>query len=370
MQVVGRCAEAVGGWKLEAGREIREAELAAALEDFIRGEREARSVRVEGLRRLTGGASRETWSFDAAIEDAGEDEDPGGGVERLPLILQRDARPTAKELSRRQEFDLMAAAFAAGVPAPEPLFFGSALPSQGERSFAGEFYIVRRVDGETLPRRLLRDDAYASTRAVLPAQLGGILAQIHAIPLTSPVLASLPGAPAGASAAVTEVQRYEQVFRAIAVEPHPAFELAFRWLAQHLPGGTPRALVHGDFRIGNVLFDTGGARAILDWELAHAGDPAEDMGFICVRSWRFGGDKPVGGIGTREEFFAAYEAAGGAKVDPERVRFWEVFGNLRWGIICLGQARAYLDGHSDSVELASIGRRTAETEWELLSLVG
>ena len=119
-----------------------------------------------------------------------------------------------------------------------------------------------------------------------------------------------------------------------------------------------------------MLFDTGGARAILDWELAHAGDPAEDMGFICVRSWRFGGDKPVGGIGTREEFLAAYEAAGGAKVDPERVRFWEVFGNLRWGIICLGQARAYLDGHSDSVELASIGRRTAETEWELLSLIG
>jgi aminoglycoside phosphotransferase (APT) family kinase protein len=128
-------------------------------------------------------------------------------------------------------------------------------------------------------------------------------------------------------------------------------------------------LVHGDFRIGNMLFGAEGLRVVLDWELAHIGDPMEDMGFLCVRSWRFGGPKPVGGIGEREPFFAAYEAAGGVKVDPERVRFWEVFGNLRWGVICLSQARTYLDGHSKSVELAAIGRRTAETEWELLSLV-
>src|SRR4029079_12898043 len=127
---------------------------------------------------------------------------------------------------------------------------------------------------------------------------------------------------------------------------------------------------HGDFRIGNVLFGPEGLRVMLDWELAHIGDPAEDMGFICVRSWRFGGPKPVGGIGDRTDFFDAYEKAGGAKVDPEWVRFWEVFGNLRWGIICISQARAYLDGVSNSVELASIGRRTAETEWELLELVG
>jgi aminoglycoside phosphotransferase (APT) family kinase protein len=121
--------------------------------------------------------------------------------------------------------------------------------------------------------------------------------------------------------------------------------------------------------MGNVLFGPEGARAILDWELAHVGDPMEDLAWMCVRSWRFGGDKPVGGIGTREEFFAAYEAAGGARVDPERVRWWEVFGNLRWGIICISQARTYLGGHSKSVELAAIGRRTAETEWELLELI-
>lgn len=265
----------------------------------------------------------------------------------------------------------MRAAFDEGVPAPEPMWIGDA--SIGD----GESFFVRRIDGETLPRRLLREDVYAQARELMPAQLGRALAQIHRIDPAKHGLAPLPSPPDGIAPAAYEVRRYEQIFRTIALEPHPVFELAFRWLAQRAGSkehgadvaGARRTLVHGDFRIGNMLFGADGLRLVLDWELAHMGDPMEDMGFICVRSWRFGGAKPVGGIGEREPFFAAYEAAGGAKVDPERVRFWEVFGNLRWGIICLSQARTYLDGASNSVELASIGRRTAETEWELLELV-
>lgn len=338
-----------------------EHELTRGIETFIARQTGATSARVAGLHRLTGGASRETWSLDATLDRA------GGTSETLALILQRDVRGAPKELSRSMEFRLIKAAFDEGVPAPEPLWLGDA--SVG----AGESFFVRRVDGETLPRRLLREDIYAPARDALPRQLGRLLAQIHAIPVEKHGLDTLPAPPPGVSPAAYEVGRYEQIFRAIALEPHPAFELAFRWLRQHpviaAPAPTARTLVHGDFRIGNVLFGPEGLRVMLDWELAHIGDPMEDMGFICVRSWRFGGSKPVGGIGEREPFFAAYEDAGGAKVDPERVRFWEVFGNLRWGVICLSQARTYLDGHSKSVELASIGRRTAETEWELLGLV-
>jgi aminoglycoside phosphotransferase (APT) family kinase protein len=96
----------------------------------------------------------------------------------------------------------------------------------------------------------------------------------------------------------------------------------------------------------------------------------EDLAWICVRSWRFGNDDlPVGGVGDREEFYTAYEAAGGRAVDRHTVRWWETFGNLRWGIICIMQAQAYLGGMSKSVELAAIGRRAAETEWELLNLI-
>ena len=326
------------------------ADFTAGLVAFLQRETGDASVRVDGLRRLTGGASRETWSLDAEIEG-----------ERVPMILQRDVRGAAKEMSRAAEYDLMRVAYEAGAMAPEPLFMG-------DGSLGGEFFIVRRVDGETLPRRLLRDAQWSAARIALTPQLGAVLARIHAIDLGR--LPALPRPMAGKNPAEHELDRYEAVYRAIAPEPHPAFELAIRFLRRNVPKANEAlTLVHGDFRMGNVLFDESGLRLILDWELAHAGDPAEDMAWMCVRSWRFGGAQPVGGIGSREEFLAAYEAAGGARVDAERVRWWEVYGNLRWGIICISQAKTHLDGIVNSMELAAIGRRTAETEWELLQLI-
>jgi aminoglycoside phosphotransferase (APT) family kinase protein len=147
-------------------------------------------------------------------------------------------------------------------------------------------------------------------------------------------------------------------------------DLAERWLLAHAPPAARRTLVHGDYRIGNVIFDARGVRAILDWELAHVGDPAEDLGWLCVRAWRFGSDAlPVGGIGTREELLAAYREAGGAELDPAALRFWEAFGNFRLAVIFLNQARAFLDGKVPSVELAAIGRRVAEMESELLRVM-
>jgi aminoglycoside phosphotransferase (APT) family kinase protein len=219
-----------------------------------------------------------------------------------------------------------------------------------------------------LARRLLRDDIYARAREVMPVQLADILAKIHRIDPVKHKLDFL--AEPGDNAALTEVKRYEENFRRLALEPHPAFELAFRWLLKRVPKTPRKTLVHGDYRIGNVIFGPEGVRSILDWELAHLGDPMEDVGWMCVRAWRFGNDqKPVGGLGTREEFFRAYEKASGTAVDPESARFWEVFGNLRWGIITISQARTHIDGFVKSVELASIGRRTAETELELLNLI-
>jgi aminoglycoside phosphotransferase (APT) family kinase protein len=337
---------------------VADDEFAAKIAEFIRRQAGALRVNVNGLRRLTGGASRETWSLDATLHFADRDD-------QLPLILQRDTRGSPAALPRQLEFRLIAAAYEAGVPVPPPMFLG-------DDSLGGSFFIVRRLDGETLPRRLLREDAYADARRLLPAQLGMALARIHTIDVARPELRDLPAPPDGVAPASFELGRFEQIFRAIALEPHPAFELAFRWLGQSRGerGSSERTLVHGDYRMGNMLFGPEGLRLVLDWELAHVGDPMEDLAWICVRSWRFGGPKPVGGIGDREEFFAAYEAAGGRKVDPEWVRWWEVFCNLRWGIMCLMQTRGYLDGHSKSVELASIGRRTAETEWELLGLLG
>ena len=332
-------------------------QLSERLADFLRRSHRARSVRIDGLRLLTGGASRQSWSFDALIEDA------KGRQKTIPLILRSDPRRGPNLMGREVEYRLLKAAWAGGVIVPQ-------VHLMGDDSLGVPFFLMEYVEGETIPRRLLRDDIYAEARASMAGQLGAILAKIHRIPIEKHGLDVLPAPAPERSPAETEVSRYEQIYHASTPEPHPTFELAFRWLRKQLPPSPQRTLVHGDYRIGNVIFGPEGARAILDWELAHIGDPMEDLGWICVRSWRFGNnEKPVGGIGSREEFFSAYEAAGGSPVGADRVRFWEAFGNLRWGISCIVQAKTYLDGLSPSVELASIGRRIAETEWELLNLM-
>ena len=335
-------------------------DLSERLAAFLKRSHDARSVGIDGLRLLTGGASRQTWSFDAVIEH-------GSLSETLPLVLRMDPRAQPELMSRETEYRVLEAAHAAGVPVPK-------VHAIGDDSLGAPSFLMARVEGETIARRLLRDDDYAVAREVMTVQLGTILAGIHRTPIDDPGLETLPTPAPGRSPAETEIDRFEQTYRAITPEPHPAFELAFRWLRQHLPAPAERALVHGDYRIGNVIFGPEGVRAILDWELAHIGDPMEDLGWICVRSWRFGNDsKPVGGLGSREEFWQAYEAAGGRRVDAAVVRFWELFGNLRWGVICISQARSALEGAVKSagaaLELAAIGRRTAETEWELLNLM-
>jgi aminoglycoside phosphotransferase (APT) family kinase protein len=267
------------------------------------------------------------------------------------------------QTSRRDEFELLRTAGEAGIPVPRVRW------CEEDASVLGApFFVMDFVAGETLARRLLRDAEYAPARAVLPAELAGALARIHALPVDAPALASLARPPAGAVPAAVELERYEQLYRAFTPDPHPALELALRWLAARVPKPRRLAIVHGDYRVGNVIFGPEGLRAILDWELAHVGDPMEDLGWLCVRSWRFGADPPVGGLCERAAFFAAYERAGGAAPEPAVVRWWEVFGNFKWAVICIMQAASFLVGGIRNVELASLGRRVVEMEQELIDL--
>ncbi|MBK7328753.1 MAG: phosphotransferase family protein [Dehalococcoidia bacterium] len=306
-----------------------------------------------GLARLSGGAGRETWTFDAQLGD-----------EKLEGIFRCD--PVAgieSSAPRILEFHLLKAAMDAGAIVPEPLW-------DGDETFPVKFFVMRRVPGEALGGRLIRGEQYAHAREIIPTQLAQSLARIHGIDRGEhPEFEILPAPVEGASPARHEVENYERIFREVSPDPHPVFELAFRWLYQHLPNPPERVLVHGDYRLGNFLYGEDGLRGIIDWELAHWGDPMEDIGWLAVKSWRFGGDKPMAGIGDYEPFFADYEAAGGCPVDRDRVRFWELFGNLKWGVITITQAANYFFGRNKTVEMASIGRRTAETEWELLRLL-
>ena len=300
-------------------------------------ERFGPGAEVADLRRLSGGASRETWSFDVVHPDA----------RREPLILQRD-RPGAIRTGAGMatEAALLVAAANAGVPVapvvvPEP------------------FLVVGRIEGETIARRILRDDTYAGARPKLAAQCGWALAAIHSIPLDA--------APPGLEHE-DQLTRFRDIHDSFG-EAHPAFELGFRWLEANRPPPTRTTVVHGDFRLGNLVVGPDGLRAVLDWEIAHLGDPMEDLGWLCVKAWRFGSALPVAGVGQYGELFDAYSEASGEPVDPEVVRWWQVVGTLKWGIMCMMQASSHLLGLSRSVELAAIGRRVCENEHDLMLLL-
>jgi aminoglycoside phosphotransferase (APT) family kinase protein len=299
-------------------------------------------VVVEDLIRLSGGASRETWSFSARR--------PEGAA--LRLVLRRDP-PGTPMSGMALEAGLLAAAGRAGVPVPRVVVEGD-----GSAGIGATFVITEFVEGETIPRRILRDERWADVRPVLAEQCGRALAAVHRIPL-----AEVPGLAGG-----EPLEQLQDLLDRLA-QPHPAFELGLRWLAQTRPPRSGESVVHGDFRNGNLIVGPEGIRAVLDWELAHLGDPLEDLGWLCVKAWRFGMPLPVGGFGTTEQLVMAYEGAGGRPVDAGALHWWMVFGTLRWGIICIVQALTHTSGAVRSVELAAIGRRVCEVEWDLLELL-
>jgi len=334
---------------LQTETERVRAALAVAAGRHFRGP----SAVIEDLARQSGGASRQTWSFDAVVNGR-----------REALILRRDPPTSGKTerersvaIDRATEFRVLRAAHRAGVRAPEPLFELTADDGLGEA------YIMRRIAGTAIARKLLRDPPYAGARERIAAQLGEIAAAIHA---TDP--ATLP--PLARREAADHIAGLRRSLDAMGLA-QPVFELALTWLDRRkpLPLAKP-VLVHGDYRTGNYLADETGVTAILDWELAHLGDPLEDLGWLCVKSWRFGAiDRPAGGFGTREQLWGAYECAGGGTVDPTRAHWWEVFGTVHWGVICLTQAFKHLSGSIRSMEHAAIGRRAVETEVDLLQLL-
>ena len=223
---------------------------------------------------------------------------------------------------------------------------------------------MQRVDGTAIARKLLRDPPYEKARTMIAGQLGEILARIHAVDLADlPPLVHREAADhiAGMRRALDALEPAAAGLRAGAVLARPA----------HGRRRSPsRCWCMATTAPATISPTRAGVTAILDWEGAHLGDPVEDLGWLCVKSWRFGAvDKPAGGFGSREELWAAYERAGGAKVDPARAHWWEVFGTVRWGIICHQQAWRHLSGAVKSMELASIGRRAVETEVDLLQLL-
>ena len=288
---------------------------------------------VRDLTRLLGGASRETWSFT---------------LDGRALVLRRDPAGAPRAGVMRREAELLRAAARAGVPVPEVI-------DADDTSI-----VMQHLDGETIARRILRDDVYANARAALVAQSATALARLHT-GVTPNEVAELPQDSDPVAALRLMLDHFG--------EPHPALELALLRLDAARPQSARRTVVHGDFRLGNWMVDASGLVGVLDWELAHIGDPVEDLGWMCVRSWRFGAPHPVAGVGERADLLAAYAAAGGDAIDEATLRWWELCGTTRWGVICVQQAATHLSGAIRSVELAAIGRRVCEVELDVLELL-
>jgi aminoglycoside phosphotransferase (APT) family kinase protein len=308
---------------------------------LVTGAALGKPVVIGDLTRLPGGASKDTWSFSAR-----------SGRSSARFVLRRD-RAASRRSGIQLEVALLEAARRAGVPVPRVIAHGDDSGGLG-----AAFVITEFVDGETIPRRILRDEHLEGARAILAERCGQILAALHRIPA-----AEVPGLAGGDPLGQLRSQ-LDQLG-----QPHPAFELGLLWLARTGPAPAPEGVVHGDFRNGNLIVGADGIRAVLDWELTHLGDPLEDLGWLCVRAWRFGSPLPVGGFGTIAQLVKGYEAAGGRAVDEASLRWWIVYGTLRWGIICIAQALTHVSGVVRSVELAAIGRRVCEVESDLLALL-
>ncbi len=312
--------------------DVREA-LQPALSELF-----GREVEISEPVLLAGGASKEAWAVDADGER---------------LLVRRAAASVIHRhtLSLRDELAVLEAAHEAGVKAPRPYGY---IPDLAGR----EAFVMERLEGETIGRRIVQKEELARARAELPVQMAEELAKIHAIPAER--VSFLPQS------------RLEQMADELEEvdEPHAAIELGLLWLRENRPAGRPLVFTHGDYRIGNLVVGDGGLVGVLDWEFAHLDDPVRDMAFSLVRAWRFGvPEKRLGGVGDVEPYLERYNELTGLGVRPAELDYWELAGNVAWAIGCLTQMQRHLTGQDRSVELAILGRLGVEVEYEIVNLL-
>jgi aminoglycoside phosphotransferase (APT) family kinase protein len=310
-------------------------ELAERLEALL-----GSPVELTEAHLLAGGASKEAWAVDVRA-----------GGERHELLVRRAGGGVihVDTLPLEHEYQVIEAAFAAGVRVPRPVGYLGEL--DGREAFATE-----RVAGETIGRRIVSRPELAEARAALPLQLAEEIAKVHAIAPTE-----LPFLREG-----DVLGRFEHELDSVG-EPHPAIELGLHWLREHRPEPLAPVVLHGDFRIGNVVVSERGLEYLLDWEFAHLGDPRDDVAWPLVRAWRFGADDlRLGGVGEVGPYLERYSGLTGRDIALDDLFWWEVMGNVKWAVGALTQSRRHLSGQERSVELAVLGRLAAEMEYELL----
>ncbi|MEO8296233.1 MAG: phosphotransferase family protein [Burkholderiales bacterium] len=334
------------------------AETRAALEVFIAEKALAHRVSLQRHELLSGGTIQENWRVDLQVEGG-----PHAGL--LSTVLRCDA-PSAVSAShgRAQEYAVLKAVHEAGVTVPEPLWLCEDAARLGR-----PFFVMRRLQGTAASHLITKDGTYGGDRQVLLRRIGAEMAALHAI---RPPRADLAFLPTYDEAPALHLVHKARAWLDRQPQPQPVLEWGLRWLERHAPPrdpGMPLALCHGDFRTGNYMVDEQGFTGLLDWEFTHWGDPLEDLGWFCAKCWRFRRpDLEAGGVGSREDLYAGYEARSGKPLDRAQVRYWEVMAHLNWAVIALQQADRHMRGEERSLLLALTGHMVPALEWEILNM--
>ena len=327
-------------------------DLKQRLENYL-SDQSGASAEVLNLKPLAGGASRDSWMIEAKF---GED------VQKLVLRKDYATQMNEKSLTRHQEFDLMQRAYDFGVKVARMRFL-----CDDEAVLGMPFFIMDFVPGISIGPKVMQSPELEHARSVLPEHMAEQLAKIHTMQVNDFDWLYRPRV--GMTPAEETIAATYEILDATGAKV-PAFEYALHWAKINMPQNEAVTFIHGDFRIGNLLVDEAGLSAVIDWEFGHTGSPLEELGYLCMRDWRFGNDHlHAAGLCPRERFIQAYEGYSRRAVDRQAVDWWEIVGNLRWGIICLAQANRHLSGEDPSVELASLGRRSAEMQLEALRLI-
>jgi len=319
--------------------------------------------KILNLESLSGGACQENYLVDLEIVN-------NSFTETQQLVLRTDKGGSLfSSLSRAEEFMVCELAYNHVVKTPKPI-----LLETNSSIIGNPFYLMEKISGKANGRYIVKSPELAKIRKQLPKILAYELSKIHSIQPKEVKDERLQQKLLG-NTNLEKKNVAESAIKNVKIqieklpEPHPAMELIINWLEANQPETDEIVLVHGDFRTGNFMVTPEELTGIIDWEFAHFGDRHEDIAWLCVRDWRFGKLKlEAGGFATRQEFYEEYKKYF-PQLDEKKVLFWEVMGNLRWAIGSVEQAERHILGLDRGIELASIGRRTCEMEWEAMRLV-
>ncbi|WP_372782718.1 phosphotransferase family protein [Phenylobacterium sp.] len=294
---------------------------------------DASDVAVSSLERISGGASRETYRFRLAYREGGQTHD-------RKLILRRDPPASLIDTERRVEFEAYRAFFGSAVPVPRMLWL-----EEADAALDHPFFIAEELAGFEAAPQMLFAGGYQAVLPALAERKWTILGEIARADPRALGLTSVMQAPPLDEAWRRELGHWEAIFDSDEAEPQPIARAAIRWLRAHPPPPAQKlAVVHGDYRTGNFLYDEAGEiHGVLDWEMAHLGDPLEDLAWGFNPVWEFGRGL-AGGLLPHAEAIAIWERSSGLKADPDALHWWRLFNCVKGQGIWVGSARAFIDG--------------------------